>query len=148
MKHSIRSGWLTALCAAALGALVLAGTGCSTAGVVAGGGDGKQTYILADDPTIADQINVAAVEHRMVGDLLQAHVTLKSNRDRSLRIQYRFSWYDATGVEIDAGTKPYHDVVLEGRDAISVTSLAPSPDAKEFKIRIKKVKVFKIENVR
>ena len=118
------------------GALLAAG-GCSTAGVVAGAGAGESsTYILADSKSLADRVIVAAVERDMVGDLMRAHVTLKSARDRTLHIQYKFSWFDAAGVEIDPGSKPYRDLILEGRDGASITSIAPSPDAKEFKIRI------------
>ncbi len=128
---------------------VTAWQGCSTAGVVAGDSTyADSPYILADDSTLASQVQVASVDHEMIGGLMRALVTLKSNRNRTLWIQYRFSWYDANGVELDPGSTPYRDLQLQGRDAVSVTSMAPNEQAREFKIRIRKVKSFKLENVR
>ncbi|HMP72486.1 MAG TPA: YcfL family protein [Kiritimatiellia bacterium] len=123
--------------------------GCATAGLQAGDSSyGSSPYLVADDPQLADQITIVTVSHDFVGDLMRAHVTMRSNRGRSLQIQYRFSWYDANGMEIDPASRPYRDVTLQGRDTVSVNSVAPSPHAAEFKIRVRKVKLFKIENIR
>ena len=122
--------------------------GCATAGIQAGDASySSSPYLIVDDPSLADQISVVRVSHDIVGDIMRAHVTLKSNRARSLRIQYRFSWYDANGMEIDGTGKPYRDLIIEGKDAVSVTSMAPSPYAQEFKIRVRKVKSVKIDNL-
>lgn len=124
-------------------------SGCSTAGLQAGdSSDTMSPYLLVDDPSLADQISIAKVAHDRVGDIMRANVTLKSNRMRSLRLQYRFSWYDANGMEIDGTGKPYRDLILEGKDAVPVSSVAPSPYATEFKVRVRKVKSIKINNLR
>lgn len=123
-------------------------TGCSTAGLQAGDASySSSPYLIVDDSSLANQIGIEKVAHDMVGDIMRASVTLKSNRSRSLQIQYRFSWYDANGMEIDGNSKPYRDLVIEGKDSKNVTSMAPSPAAQEFKIRVRKVKAIKIENV-
>jgi len=128
--------------------ITVGSTGCSTAGIQAGDSSATMSpYLLVDDPSLADQISVVKVAHDNVGDIMRAVVTLKSNRDRSLRIQYRFSWYDQNGMEIDGSGKTYRDLILRGHDAVPVTSVAPSPYATEFKIRIQKVKSIKIENL-
>jgi uncharacterized protein YcfL len=130
-----------------LAAALVAG-GCATSGMIAG--DSSYTsspYLLVDDPVLASQVSITGVDHTPVGDLVQATVTLKSNRHRSLHVQYRFSWYDEAGREIDPGGKPYRDLILEGKDAVPVSSVAPSPAAKEFKIRVRKLKSLKINNL-
>jgi uncharacterized protein YcfL len=132
----------------ALCGLLFTLTGCSTAGIQAG--DSSQAmspYLLVDDPSLADQISVAKVAHDQVGDIMRATVTLKSNRNRSIQFQYRFSWYDQNGMELDGSGKTYRTLTLRGKDAVPVTSVAPSPYATEFKIRIQKVKAVKIENI-
>lgn len=123
--------------------------GCATSGLQAGNADYMSSpYLVVDDLVLADQISIVRVDRDIVGETMRAHVTLKSNRARSLRLLYRFSWYDANGMEIDGGGKPYRDLIIEGKDAVSVTSMAPSPYAREFKIRVRKVKPIKIENLR
>lgn len=138
--------WFTA---GMITASVLFSAGCSTSGMQAG--DSTYTdspYLVVDDPVLADQVSIVKVGHDMVGDMMRAQASLKSNRDRSLQLQYRFSWYDANGMEIDTQGKAYRDIILEGKDAVSVTSMAPSPAAQEFKIRVRKVKAFKIDNIK
>ncbi len=130
-------------------ATLSATTGCSTAGLQAG--DSSLTndpYLLIDDSTFGRQIAIVKVAHDYVGELMRANVTLKSNRGRSLLMQYRFSWYDSNGMEIDGRGQPYRDLIIEGRDTVNVTSVAPSPAATEFKIRVRKVKAIRIENIR
>lgn len=130
-------------------ALALWLSGCSTSGLQAG--DSAYTnssYLVVEDPLFADQISIVRVDHDMVGDIMRAHVSLKSNRNRSLQIRYRFTWYDGQGMEVDPSGKPYRDLIIEGKDTVAVTSMAPSPQAREFKIRVHKVKAIKIENIR
>lgn len=122
--------------------------GCATSGMQAGDSAyTKSPYLVVDDPILADQIHIVSVSHDMVGDMMRALVTMKSNRHRSLRVQYRISWYNAQGMEIDPQGKTYRDLIIEGKDAVSVTGMAPSPAATEFKIRVRKVKPFKIDNL-
>ncbi len=123
--------------------------GCRTAGLQAGdAGYASSPYVVLDDPSLANQISIVNVAHDKVGKLMRAHVTLKSNRARSLRLRYRFSWYDTNGMEIDGTGQPYRDLIIQGRDAVSVTSVAPSPYAEEFKISVRKVRALRIENIR
>jgi uncharacterized protein YcfL len=121
--------------------------GCSTTGEVAGKSASSSPYLIVEDYVLASQVSVTGVSHQLLGDLMQAHVTLKSNRERSLRILYRFQWYDATGIEIAPGAKPYNELILEGLESKGVTSIAPSPSAVAFKVKVRKMKVFTARNL-
>ncbi len=134
-----------AVCNVALGLTlcVSAGTGCHSIGVQAGAASYADPYLIVHDSTLAHQISVVSVDYDEVGDLARGTATLRSNRDRSLEIQYRFSWYDKTGREIAAKGQPYHNLIIGGRDAVTVSSGAPNPSAQEFKIRIKKLRPIK-----
>lgn len=141
---TVRTGFVCLL----LSGMLIAFTGCSTAGLQSGdSSEAMNPYLLVDDPSLADQISIAKVAHDQVGDIMRATVTLKSNRKRSLQLQYRFSWYDQNGMEIDGSGKTYRTLTLRGKDAVPVTSVAPSPYATEFKIRVQKVKAVKVENI-
>ena len=138
------------LTAAGLAALVAIGTaGCSsTSGVVTGGRiDDPEPYIVINNRSLANQLSVKSFEYDRKGDLPRAFATLLSNRNRSLEVMYRFQWYDGNGVEIDPGKKPYRTLIVEGKEGVSVTSLAPSPAAVEAKMNVKKIKVIRFENI-
>lgn len=128
--------------------IMLIVAGCSTAGLRAGDSSlTNEPYLIVDDPSIGDQISIVKVAHDHVGEIMRANITLQNNRSRSLQVQYRFSWFDANGMELDGQGKPYRDMVIQGKDTINVTSVAPSPAATEFKIRLRKLKAVKIENI-
>lgn len=123
-------------------------SGCSTSGLVAG--DSSYTdspYFIVDDRIFGSQVKIVSVGKDFKGDMMRGYATLRSRRHRSLQIRYKFSWYDDKGIEIDPGTRSYHDVVIQGKDTITISSMAPNPQAQEFKVRVVKVKVLKIENV-
>lgn len=144
MKKTLTIFWAALSLA---GAAIL--TGCSTAGTVAGdSATGENPYILAYDSSFARQVSVVDVGHHTVGDLMQAQVTLRSNRNRSLLITYKFAWFDATGIEIDPESKPYRTMTIEGKDGVTVSSVAPNPQATEFKMKVRKIKALKIPNIR
>lgn len=115
-------------------------TGCSTAGI-AGGGASYSTspYLIVDDQTLARRIDLVSTDHEILDNgLMRAAATFRSNRMRTQHVQYRFSWYDERGVEIDAGGQPYRKMMLQGRDAVSVQSVAPNERAVEYKVRLRR----------
>jgi len=130
-----------ALVAVLLGS-VLAGTGCSTTtkGIQAGAASYADPYLIVNDSMLARQISVVSVDYDTVGDLARGTVTIRSNRDRTPPLQYRFSWYDKAGREIDPKGQPYQTLLIQGHDAVTVSSVAPHPSAEEFKIRVQRVR--------
>ncbi len=123
-------------------------SGCATSGMTAGGGDGTETTLFIGDRTLASQIAVLDVKTEVNNGLQQAIVTLSSKRQRTLWLRYRFVWFDSLGREVDPSGKPYNPLHLEGKDAVPITSVAPSPEAVEFKVRIQKVSASKIGNIK
>jgi uncharacterized protein YcfL len=127
----------------------LAGAGCSTSGWVAGQSINEPSpYLLVNNRTIASQVDIIDVDYDNVGGFIRANVTIVSRRHRSLAIEYRFNWYDGSGRELEPGKKPYKTIILDGMDSMSLQSVAPLPEAREFKINIKKIKAIRIKNVR
>lgn len=131
--------WRATFATLALG-LIVAGAGCSSTGLQAGAASYADPYLMVNDSILASQVSVVSVDYDTIGGLARGTITLRSNRDRQLPLQYRFSWYDETGRELDPGGQPYHSLLLEGQDAVTVSSVAPHPSAEEFKVRLKRVR--------
>ena len=122
--------------------------GCSTAGTTAVQSQGQdQAALQFEDRALASQIVITGTANKQVGDLMQAQVSLQSRRDRSLRVQYRFAWFDAGGVELERTSQPYYDLIIEGRDAVTVSAVAPSASATTYRVKLRKPRFFRIDNL-
>lgn len=93
--------------------------------------------IIEENGRLAHQVDVVNIAYDEVNGLKRAHITMKSNRNRRLRVDYRICWFDANGMEIDPQTKTYRNQILEGRDAVTVTGVANSSAAVSSKLRIR-----------
>ncbi len=95
------------------------------------------TLVLEDSTRLKDQIQVLRVNYDEVNGLKRVHITLQSTKHRRLRMHYRISWFDSNGMEIDPATKTYRSLIIEGRDAVTVTGLANSAAGVTSKLRVR-----------
>ena len=95
------------------------------------------TLIVEDSTRLKDQIEVVRVNYDEVNGLKRVHVTLQSTRHKRLRLNYRIAWFDANGMELDPATKTYRNLLVEGREAVTVTGVANSAAGIESKVRVR-----------
>jgi uncharacterized protein YcfL len=93
--------------------------------------------IIEENGRLAHHVKVLKTTYDEVNGLKRVHVTLASNRNRRLRVDYRICWFDANGVELDPQTKTYRNLILEGRDAVTVSGVANSASAVSSKLRLR-----------
>lgn len=130
------------ICTAALAASLTGLVGCvDTAGtVVTTDHLTGNTLVLEDSTRLKGQVQVLQVNYDEVNGLQRVHITLASTRHRRLRLQYRISWFDANGMEIDPNTKTYRTLILEGRDSVTATGIANSAAGVTSKLRVRDLK--------
>lgn len=129
----------TITAAAVLAAGVAGLTGCkSTAGTIVKTDHlTGSSMIIAENARLAHRIDVLDTRYDEVNGLKRVHITLASDRNKRMRVDYRISWFDVNGMELDSRTKPYRHLILEGRDAVTVTGVANSPAAVSSKLRVR-----------
>jgi len=127
------------MAAVALAAGLAALTGCvETAGTtVTTDHLTGSTMVLEDSTRLRDQVQVLQVNYDEVNDCKRVHITLQSTKHRRLRMQYRISWFDSNGMEIDPSNKTYRTLLIEGRDTVTVTGVANSPAGITSKLRVR-----------
>jgi uncharacterized protein YcfL len=128
-------------------AVALAGlAGCSTtAGVETTGKmswdeQGARTLeknVVFNNSGLKGDIQIVDVKSSMAGDIMRAQATLRSKDRDTLPFQYRFEWFDASGMEINSGSGSWKPLLLNGRESKTIQSVAPDPRAKEFKLKIR-----------
>ncbi|NOU36084.1 MAG: DUF1425 domain-containing protein [Kiritimatiellaceae bacterium] len=95
------------------------------------------SMIITENARLAHRVEVASATYDEVNGLKRVHITLTSDRNKRLRVDYRICWFDANGMELDPQTKTYRNLILEGRDAVTVTGVANSPAAVSSKLRVR-----------
>ncbi|HPJ72967.1 MAG TPA: YcfL family protein, partial [bacterium] len=108
MKKGIAISTVAAL-ASVLAAGLLSGcsssagiSGSVTATEVAPGVYEYSEFVVVNNPSLADDIQIVKMYTDFVGDLMRATVTLVSKESDTQNVLYNFSWFDGQGVEIDA----------------------------------------------
>lgn len=67
----------------------------------------------------------------------RVEATLTSISRGRISIQYRFAWFDANGMEIQAGTGGWNTLSLAARETATLSGVARSQDAVEFRILVR-----------
>ena len=126
-------------------ACLLAGVlflGCETAGtsVTLNHNDGSSA-LYEGNTRLHNKLAVTAVTYDKVpAGLNRANFQLTSLVHREIHLQYRISWYNAEGMEIDGEGRTYRPLILQGLDSVTVTGVANSPAAVTSRIRIRELR--------
>jgi uncharacterized protein YcfL len=95
------------------------------------------SMIITENARLAHRVLVTNTAYDEVNGLKRVHITVASDRNKRLRVDYRICWFDANGMELDPQTKTYRNLILEGHDAVTVTGVANSPAAVSSKLRVR-----------
>ena len=87
------------------------------------------------------KVQVASLNYDTVNGMKRVHISLENHSHKRLRLHYRISWFDDSGMEVDPDTKPYRSLIIEGRDIVTVTGVANSLQAVRSKLRVREAKV-------
>ena len=110
-------------------------SGCWTSVMdVDGSANGPATVNFKNSPV---DIKVLDTRSRVINDLLQVNMELENGYSHPYNLEYKFSWYDSGGMEIDPGRTAWIPFHLNGRETKSVQGVAPNPSAKAFKIKLR-----------
>lgn len=124
---------ILALSVIACAALAL--SGCWTSVMeIDGSSAGSATVNFKNSPV---DIKVLDTRSRFVGGLLQVNLELESGISYTYKLEYKFSWYDSGGMEIDSARSAWIPLYLNGREVKTIQGLAPNPAAKAYKIRLR-----------
>ena len=130
---------LIALCL--ISALGCAPTSGTEAGMVTltglNGETTYSTYVNANNGRLARRIAVTRMDRADVGGLLKAAVTIQSRSDDTEALQYKWTWFDSKGFEVNSSSQPWQPVLVYGMQTTSIQGLAPNPSVKEFKLHLR-----------
>jgi uncharacterized protein YcfL len=127
----------------ALLAVLVAG-GCKTVNTVTRAEPVAQSTPLADKRVITDgglgrTAEVVAIRQTTVsGDLLRLDIDVRNSSSNQQRFNYIFEWFDAQGMQVFTPMSRWQGQIIEGAETITLTAIAPTPTAKDFRLKFQK----------
>lgn len=123
----------------ALSALVL--TGCKSVNVVERAEPLATPSVIADrrvesDPALARKVSVVQVVESSTGDLLRVQVALFNKTYDHAQFNYQFVWIEEDGMAVTSPAPVWRPGQINGRETIHVASVAPSPRAVDFQLKL------------
>ena len=128
--------------------LILAGAaaftllpGCTTVNTLEPAQPVAQRDMLSDkrvitDSTLNRRVRILGVNQATSpAGFLKIQVELQNTTSRVQAFTYRVEWFDENGMIIELPTTTAHPRALEGKETITITATAPTPKAKDFRIK-------------
>lgn len=116
------------------------GTGSRTGGMELSQSIGSDATVCVDDRFFSR--NVEVVESailRAEAGFPVAQARIRSNRSRDFALQYKFTWFDSDGFEVQQGSRPWEQVVIHGGETVSLSASAPDVSVVKFILRFRGV---------
>ena len=91
------------------------------------------------DRYLSQQLYMTEVRESMTNDgYKRIQVFFKNQSGNTYWVMYRFNWYDDQGVEVEnPDNEMWKKKIITAGDDLTLTSVAPRQNCKDFKLRIK-----------
>lgn len=146
MKTPLRGSLSALTLAAGLLGLVATGTGCSTTeNQVNTVEPANPAYVrrniedrrIIRDATVAKAVHVLnVIDGSTDTGLARIGVEVQNQRRKTFRFNYRFDWFDAQGFPVSTPTATMVSQQIEGGQVLTLVSVAPHPNAKDFRLTL------------
>ena len=120
--------------------LILTLSGCATSGLEVVGqpnAENDKKALIIHNQSLANIITIDSMKSRERGGLLQVNVTLKNLANSTNRMQYKFSWFDAEGFEVEPEASAWTPITLHGAASVTLDDSAPNSSVKSYKINVR-----------
>lgn len=117
-------------------------TGCSTVNTVERAQPVAQKQMTCDKRIITDSdlnrnVNVVGINEAIIGSgFTKVQVELLNKTSSPYSFRYHFDWFDAQGMLVQTPTSSWIDRSIMGKETISIGSLAPTENAKDFRLKL------------
>lgn len=96
-------------------------------------------YLKVDNEQLAQRLYINDVKSRFRNNLLEINIELKSQYQRSQKLQYHFNWFDSDGFAIEPGKTPWKPVELHGEQSTTLQGVAPNVNVKSFNVYVREI---------
>ncbi|WP_299018208.1 YcfL family protein [uncultured Photobacterium sp.] len=115
-------------------ALVLSACTTATSGISI---ESSNQNVVIGNSSLASRLAIEKAAVVNVNGLMKAGVPVTSKINSDMKLQYRFYWYDAQGLEVEGSDSPWRQFVLHGKDSMTLQAVAKKPQATQYRIYIR-----------
>ena len=120
---------------------------CGCASVSTGGfevsvreGDAAVPSLRIDDRTFARRFSVeTAGVRREPSGFASAQIQVRNVRREDIPIQYKFTFFDSDGMEIQPGARAWEQTTIHGGESVPLSAVAPDKSVVRFVVRVRNV---------
>jgi uncharacterized protein YcfL len=118
-------------------------TGCAsnTASMQIRSDETGETSVVAYK--LGNKLEVKQVQGEFINGLYRGKVVVANQKKSTQDLQYLFTWFDASGAELDVDGNGWTPFVIYGKDQKTIVGLAPNPQASGFKVNVRDLKANK-----
>ena len=98
--------------------------------------DESQVVLNTSSVEVVDIKSDFTEKPKTVRSMLIAKVVVRNKVSKALNLEYKFSWFDKNGNEIDPGSGAWTPIMLNKKSSATLQGVAPNPGAIDFKIEI------------
>lgn len=88
--------------------------------------------------------NVTDLRGVDVDGFKKLQLTLGNKQNKNIDVQYRISWFDASGMEIDPNKSHWRTIELYSKEMKTITAVAPTTEAYSFRLYVRDMQFKKI----
>ncbi|MCW8327295.1 YcfL family protein [Photobacterium sp. SDRW27] len=115
-------------------ALALSACSSATSGISI---ESSNQNVVIGNSSLASRITIEKALISDANGLMKAGVPVTSMVNSDMKLQYRFYWYDAQGLEVDGSNSPWRQFVLHGKDSMTLQAVAKKSSATQYRIYIR-----------
>lgn len=115
-------------------ALALSACSSATSGISI---ESSNQNVVIGNRALANRLTIEKALISEVNGLMKAGVPVTSKVASDMKLQYRFYWYDAKGLEVGGSNSPWRQFVLHGKDSMTLQAVAKNPKATQYRINIR-----------
>ena len=96
-------------------------------------------HLQVHNPELGQKLHISDIRSRTSNELLEINLSLTSTYEKTLKLQYQFTWFDNDGFVIEAGKSPWQPLDLHGMQTATVPGLAPTTQVASFSLYVREV---------
>jgi uncharacterized protein YcfL len=96
---------------------------------------------IITDHFLKDYAKIISVNQATLpGDILKIQVVLENTSWFDQTFIWKFEWFDASGMIVETPLSTWQSRHLEARERTEITTVAPSPQCKDFRLKLQESK--------
>jgi uncharacterized protein YcfL len=93
--------------------------------------------VVYNSSTLARKVAIEEMTSSKAGDMLLAQVTMRSKAGDTINLQYKFEWFDQSGLALNVASASWKPLIIYGKESKTIQGLAPDPRGRDYKLLLR-----------